>query len=152
MVYVVEIDVFAFVGFLFVTFVLAFFINIYFSYISCFSLLFSSFGVSILLFPSWHSDVVTTLQQSRGWRCHNVVARSKMKVVATSVSDVVTTSLSDVVKTLPQRCYNVTITLSIWFLGHFITDNSDFFPVIETWESYKITWVLNSVLGNRDAP
>ena len=108
----------------------------------------SQLPLNICHFPSRHSDVVTTLSQRRGWRCHNVVARSKMRVVATSVSDVVTTLLSDVVKTLPQRCYNVATTLSIWFLGHFITDNSDFFPAIETWESYKSTWVLNLVFGN----
>ena len=41
------------------------------------------------------------------------------------------------VKTLPQRCCNVTTTLSIGFRGHFITDYSDFFRVIETWESSK---------------
>ena len=93
--------------------------------------------IFLLLYPSWHSDVVTTLSQRRCWRCHNVVARSKMRVVPTSVSDVVTTSLSNVVKTLPQRCYNVATTLSIGLLGHFTTDYSDFFPFIETWESYK---------------
>ena len=70
-------------------------------------------------------------------RCHNVMVRSKMRVVQTSVSDVVTTSLSDVIKTLPQRCCNVATTFSIGFLGHFTTDYSDFFPFIETWESYK---------------
>ena len=87
--------------------------------------------------PSWHSDVVTTLSQRRCWHCHNAVAQSKMRFVATSVSDVVTTSLSDVSKKLPQRCCNVAATLSIKFLGHFTTDFSDFFPFIETWESYK---------------
>ena len=91
----------------------------------------------IQLYPSWHSDVVTTLSQRCCWRCHNVVARSKMRVVPTSVSDVVTTSLSNVVKTLPQRCCNVATTLSIGLLGHFTTDYSDFFPFIETWESYQ---------------
>ena len=78
--------------------------------------------------PNWHNDVVTTLSQ----RCHNIVARSKMRVVPTSVSNVVTTLLSNVVKTLPQRCYNVATTLSIGLLGHFATDYSDFFPFIET--------------------
>ena len=88
--------------------------------------------------PSWHSDVVTTLSQRRCWRCHNVVARSKMWVVPTSVSDVVTTSLSNVVKTLPQRCYNVATTLSIGLvLGHFTMDYSDFFPFTETWKLQK---------------
>ena len=88
--------------------------------------------------PSWHSDVVTTLSQRRCWRCHNVVARSKMRVVPTLVSDVVTTSLSNVVKTLPQRCYNVTTTLSIGLvLGHFTMDYSDFFPFTETWKLQK---------------
>ena len=75
--------------------------------------------------PSWHSDVVTTLSQRRCWRCHNVVARPKMRVVPTSVSDVVTTSLSNVVKTLPQRCYNIKHWIStrpfyyglFWFLS-----------------------------------
>ena len=43
----------------------------------------------------------------------------------------------DIVKTLPQRCCNVATTLSIGFLGHFITDYSDFFPVIEMWELEK---------------
>ena len=75
-----------------------------------------------------------------------------MRVVATSVSDFVTTLLSNVVKKMPQRYYNVATTLSIWFLDHFITDNSDFFPAIETWESYKSTGVLNTVFGKRDAP
>ena len=42
--------------------------------------------------PSWHSDVVTTLSQHRCWRCHNVVARSKMRVVPTSAL---------------RRCHNV---------------------------------------------
>ena len=70
-------------------------------------------------------DVVTTLWHGRKW------------VVPTSVYDVVTTSLSDVIKTLPQRCCNVATTFSIGFLGHFTTDYSDFFPFIETWESYK---------------
>ena len=66
-------------------------------------------------------------------RCDNVVARSKIRVVPTSVSDVVTTSLSNVVKTLPQRCYNVAITLSIGLvLGHFTMDYSDFCPFTET--------------------
>ena len=87
--------------------------------------------------PSWHSDVVTTLLKRRCWRCHNVAARSKMRVVLTSVSDVVTTSLSNVVKKLPQRCYNVTTTLSIALLCHFTTDYSDFFPFIETWKLHK---------------
>ena len=54
-------------------------------------------------------------------RCHNVVARSKIRVVPTSLSDVVTTSLSDVAKTLPKRCYNVATTLSIGYLGHFFS-------------------------------
>ena len=89
------------------------------------------------LLPSWHSDVVTMLSQCRCWRCHNVVTRSKMRVVPTLVYDIVTTSLSDVIKTLPQRCCNVTTALSIGFLGHFTTDYSDFFPFIETWESYQ---------------
>ena len=102
--------------------------------------------------PSWHSEIVTTLLQRRGWRCQNVVAQSKIRVVAMSVSDVVTTSLSKYVKTLPQRCYNVATTLSIWFLRHFITDNSDFFATIETWEGYKSTWALNPVFGKPDAP
>ena len=42
----------------------------------------------LVYFPSWHSDIVTTLSQRRGWRCDKVVARSKMRVVAMSVSDV----------------------------------------------------------------
>ena len=92
-------------------------------------------------YPSWHSDVVTTLSEHRFWRCHNVVAPSKMRVVPTSVSDVVTTSLSDLIKTLPKRCCNIATTLSIGFLGHFNTNYSDFFPFIETWESYKsVKW------------
>ena len=49
--------------------------------------------------PSWHSDVVTTLSQCRGWCCHNVVAWSKMRVVVTSVSGVATSLL--------QRCHNI---------------------------------------------
>ena len=75
-----------------------------------------------------------------------------MRVVATLLSDAETTSLSEVVKTLPQRCYNVATILSIWFQGQFITDNSDFFPAIETWESNKSTWILNPAFGERDAP
>ena len=78
---------------------------------------------------------LTTLSQCRCCRCHNVVARSKMRVVPTSVSEVVTTLLSDVIKTLPQRCCNVTTTFSIIFQGHFTTDYSNFFPFIKTWET-----------------
>ena len=89
------------------------------------------------ILPSWHSDVATTLSQRRCWRCHNVVARSNRRVVPTSVSDVVITLLSDVVMTLSQRCYNVTTTLSIGFIGHFTTHYSVFFLFIEMWESYK---------------
>ena len=74
--------------------------------------------------PSWHSDIVATLSQLCG--------TDKMRVVPASVSEVVTTSLSDVMKTLPQRCYNVTTTLSLRFLGHFTMDYSDFFPFIKT--------------------
>ena len=37
----------------------------------------------------------------------------------------------------PQCCYNVAATLCIGFLGHFTTDYSDFFPFIETWQSYR---------------
>ena len=62
-----------------------------------------------------------------------------MRVVATSVSIVVTMLLSDVVQTLSQRCFNVATTLSIGFLGHFISDNSDFCPAMEMCESYKST-------------
>ena len=29
--------------------------------------------------------------------------------------------------------------------------NSDFFPAIKMWESYKSTWVLNPVFGKLDA-
>ena len=83
-------------------------------------------------------DVVTTLSQGRCWRCHNVVARLKMRIVPTSVSDVVTTSLSNVVKTLTQRCYNVATRLSTGFLGLFDEDYSDLFPFIKTRDSYKI--------------
>ena len=54
--------------------------------------------------------------------------------------------------TLSRPCYNITTTLSIGFLGHFIMDNSDFLLAIETWESYKSTWVLNPVFGKQDAP
>ena len=86
--------------------------------------------------PSRHSDVLTTLWQRRCWRCH-VVARSKMRAVPTSVSDVLTTLLSGVIKTLPQRCCKVAKKLSIGFLGYLTTDYSDFFPFIETRESYK---------------
>ena len=42
--------------------------------------------------PSWHSGVVITSQR-RCWCCHNVVARSKIRVVLMSVSDVVKTLL-----------------------------------------------------------
>ena len=38
--------------------------------------------------------------------------------------------------TLPRCCYNVATTWSIGFLSHFTTEDSDFFPFIETWESY----------------
>ena len=84
----------------------------------------------------------------RGWRCHNVTARSKMRVVATSVSGIVTKLLSDVVRTMPQRCYNVTTTLTIWFVNHFITDNSDFFPALSIesslWQARRtlVNWWL----------
>ena len=67
---------------------------------------------------------MTTLSQRRGWRCHNVVRRSKMRVVATSVSDVVTTSLFNVVKMLAQRHDNIKQLVSrpfnyrqFWFLS-----------------------------------
>ena len=98
------------------------------------------------LFPSWHSDVVTTLSQRRCWCCHNIENGRKWEfeneswkweLYRLSVSDVVTTSLSNIFKTLPQRCYNVTTTLSIRLLGHFTTDYSDFFPFIETWKLQK---------------
>ena len=85
----------------------------------------SQLPLNICHFSSRHSDVVTTLSQRRGWRCHNVVARSKMRVVATSVSDFGTTSSCDIVKTLPQRRHNVKQLLcrpfyyrQIWFLSH----------------------------------
>ena len=52
-------------------------------------------------------------------RCHNVVARSKIRVVATSISNVVTTSLYDVAKMLPQRCYNVATTSTNGCIGAF---------------------------------
>ena len=55
-----------------------------------------------------------------------------------STYDVVTTSLSGVVETLPQRCCQVTQTLTIKFIGHFITDNSNILPVIETWQAYTV--------------
>ena len=71
MVHFVEIDVFAFVGFLFPTFEWSFLrlifpsdflIKIYFSLISCFSLLFSSFSVSISFFSipisSYHTFII----------------------------------------------------------------------------------------------
>ena len=92
------------------------------------------------LLPSWHSNVVTTLSQSRCWRCHSIVSQSKMRVVPKSVS-VAITSLLDVIKKLSERCYNVATTLNIGFLGHFTTDYPDFFPFIKTWESYKsVMW------------
>ena len=53
------------------------------------------------------------------WCCHNVVARSIMRVVATSVSDVATTSY-DVATTLLQRRYIIKQWMSTRFL---ITDN-----------------------------
>ena len=81
--------------------------------------------------PPWLADKVNVSQLAQR-RCDNVVALSKMRVVPTSVSDVVTMSLSDVIKTLPQRCYNVTATLTIGFLDHFATEHSDFFPFIKT--------------------
>ena len=65
------------------------------------------------------------------WRCDNAPVRR----------------CQDVATTLLQRRHSI----NIWFLGYFITDNSDFFPAIETWESYRITWLLNSVFGKRDA-
>ena len=85
---------------------------------------------------TWLADKVNVSQLAQR-RCDNVVALSKMRVVPTSVSDVVTMSLSDVIKTLPQRCYNVTATLTIGFLDHFATEHSDFFPFIKTWGSYE---------------
>ena len=97
------------------------------------------------------------------WRCDNVVTTSWLTLSQHCGTvenescgdvgpDVVTVLLSNIVKTLPQRCYNVDTTLSIWFLGHFITGNFDLFPAVETWQSYKSTWVLNPVFGKRDAP
>ena len=56
-----------------------------------------------------------------------------------AVATLVSNDVHNVVKTLLQRCYNVATTLSVEFLGYFITDNSDFFPVIKMWESYKST-------------
>ena len=39
--------------------------------------------------------------------------------------------------TLWRRCHNVSTRFSIGFLGQFTTCYSDFFPFIETWESYQ---------------
>ena len=100
-------------------------------------IIFQGFFISLEI--SWHSDVVTMLSQRRDWRCHNVVVRSKMGDAATSVFYIV--------KTLSRRCHNVATTspqhqaLRFWFLS-----------AIETWESYKSTWILNLVFGKRDAP
>ena len=58
------------------------------------------------LISSWHSDVVTTLEQPLCWRCRNIVARPKMRIVPRSVSDNVTMSLSDIIKALLQRRQN----------------------------------------------
>ena len=58
------------------------------------------------LISSWHSDVVTTLEQPLCWHCRNIVARPKMRIVPRSVSDNVTMSLSDVIKALLQRRHN----------------------------------------------
>ena len=81
--------------------------------------------------PPWLADKVNVSQLAQR-RCDNVVALSKMRVVRTSVSDVVTMSLSDVIMTLPQRCYNLTTTLTIGFLDHFTTEHSAFFLFIKT--------------------
>ena len=48
---------------------------------------------------------LATLSQYCGLSCHNVVARSKMRVATTSVS---------------RRCYNVATTLGIWFLDQIV--------------------------------
>ena len=95
----------------------------------------------ILKVPSWHSDVVTTLSQRCCWRCHDVVAWSKMRVVPTSVSNVVTTLLSNVVKTLPQRCYNVATTLGL-FCGLFYYG---LFWFLSLHRNVKFTKVLSGI-------
>ena len=124
-----------------VSYFIYFFSLMYFFYICCvyyYSCPQDHHVTPILSYPSWNSDVVTTLPQRRCWRCHNVVARLKMRNVPTSVSDVVTTSLSNVAKTLTQRWFNVATRLSTGFLGLFDEDYSDLFPFIKTRDSYKI--------------
>ena len=74
--------------------------------------------------PSWHSDVVTTLWQRR-WRCHNVVARSKMSCTDVSFrrcDNVALQRCQDVASTLLQRHHNIKITRPfyyglLWFLS-----------------------------------
>ena len=80
-----------------------------------------SSGISILAlyYPSCHTNVVITLSQRWDWGCHNVVARSKMRVMATSVSNDVTATLYDVAKTLPQRYYNAAKTSTNGCVGVF---------------------------------
>lgn len=92
--------------------------------------------------PSWNSGVVPTLWQHWGWHCHNLVARSKMRVVATPVSKILTTSVFDVVKTLLQRQCNVATTLTVGILGHFTTNYSDSFPSITSSNKLRVTKLL----------
>ena len=79
-------------------------------------------------FPSWHSDVVTTLllTLSRCGTVENELYRRQFPTLWQRRSP-----------TLSRGCYNVATTLSIGLLGHFTTDYSDFFSFIETWKLQK---------------
>ena len=91
---------------------------------------------------SWTSGVVATLWHRWGWHCHNLVARSKIRVVATQLSKIFTTSVFDVFRTLLQRLCTIATTLTIGFLSHFTTDYSDSFPAIISSNKLRVTKLL----------
>ena len=92
--------------------------------------------------PSWTSGVVATLWHRWGWHCHNLVARSKIRVVATQLSKIFTTSVFHVFRTLLQRLCTIATTLTIGFLSHFTTDYSDSFPTIISSNKLRVTKLL----------
>ena len=91
---------------------------------------------------SWTSGVVATLWHRWGWHCHNLVARSKIRVVATQLSKIFTTSVFHVFRTLLQRLCTIATTLTIGFLSHFTTDYSDSFPTIISSNKLRVTKLL----------
>ena len=93
-------------------------------------------------FPSWHSDVVTTLWLTLSQRCG--------KVENESCGDVSFRRCDNVAKTLPQRCYNVATTSTNGCVGAFqlrIIDNS--FPTSKHKRATKLYWGKSTLSLNR---